>query len=118
MSVTLKRAYEPPGKQDGVRILVDGLWPRGLSKEKLKIDTWVKEMAPSPQLRNWYGHRPERWEEFRTRYRSELAQPPRAALVSELAARARKERVTLVFAARDAEHSNAKVILEKMREKA
>jgi uncharacterized protein YeaO (DUF488 family) len=98
-------------------VLVDGLWPRGLSKEKLKVAEWMWAIAPSSELRKWYGHRPERWEEFRQRFREELVEPARKALLQELIERARKETVTVVFGTRDAARSNAAVIAEKIREK-
>ncbi len=115
MRVGLKRAYEKVSPQDGYRVLVDGLWPRGLTKEKLRLDQWMRAIAPSAILRKWYGHKPEKWEEFRKRYCQELARPPRKELLAELGQRARKEKVTLVFGARDAERSNAAVIAELMK---
>ena len=115
MKIESKRVYDPPDPQDGARFLVDRLWPRGVSKEKLKIERWMKDVAPSGPLCKWYGHKHEKWEQFRKRYLAELARTPRAALVSELAGRARKEKVTLVFASRDSEHSNAAVLLEAIR---
>ncbi len=117
MGVETKRAYEPPGPEDGYRVLVDGLWPRGLTKEKLRVDSWMRAIAPSAPLRKWYGHKPEKWEEFRRRFRAELAKSPRKELLQELVTRARKEKVTLVFGARDAERSNATVIAEMLRER-
>jgi len=116
MPVATKRAYDSPSAKDGYRVLVDGLWPRGVTKEKLGLAEWMREIAPSAQLRKWYSHEPERWEEFRNRYRQELAEPGRHALVQQLIARSRREKVTLVFAARDAERSNAAVIAEAIRE--
>jgi len=113
----MKRAYEDPSSNDGRRILVDGLWPRGIRKEDANLDEWMKEIAPSAALRKWYGHKPEKWGEFRRRYRAELAKPPRRELVEQLARLAKNEKVTLVFGARDAEHSNAAVIAEVIREK-
>lgn len=117
MSVATKRAYEKASPEDGYRILIDGLWPRGLTKEKLKVAHWMRAIAPSAPLRSWYGHRPERWEEFRKKYRQELQKPPRQGLLDELVRRARKEKVTLVFGARDAERSNASVIAEMIRQR-
>jgi len=105
MSVLLKRAYEPPQPQDGYRVLVDGLWPRGLSKEELQVQTWLKEIAPSHELRKWFGHDPDRWEEFRRRYFEELG--AKGELLAELQERARQGTLTLVYAARDEEHNNA-----------
>ncbi len=117
MTVSIKRAYDKPGAQDGTRILVDGLWPRGMKKEELEIAQWIRAIAPSPELRKWYGHDPKRWKEFRERYRRELSESPREKLLKELVSRVRKGKVTLVFGARDAEHCNATVIAEMIREK-
>ncbi len=117
MAVATKRAYDPPNPGDGYRVLVDGLWPRGIKKEALKLDAWMREIAPSARLRTWYGHQPARWEGFREKYRQELAKPPRQDLLDELVERARKHNVTLVFGARDAERSNATVIAEMIRER-
>ena len=116
MAIAIKRAYEPASAKDGYRVLVDGLWPRGMTKAQLKIDAWMKEIAPSAALRKWYGHEAEKWEAFRKRYRDELSKAPRKTLLAELVGRARKAQVTLVFAARDAERSNAAVIAEKIRD--
>ena len=116
MGVQTKRAYEPPSPLDGYRVLVDGIWPRGLTKEALRVDDWMRAIAPSATLRKWYGHQPEKWEAFRRRYRAELEKPPRIELLDELVKRARKEKVTLVFGARDAQHSNATVIAEMIRQ--
>ena len=115
MPIAMKRAYEAASPEDGYRVLVDGLWPRGVTKAGLKIDAWMREIAPSASLRKWYGRDPERWEEFRNRYRQELSRPPREALLDELVKRARKEQVILVFGARDAERSNAAVLAEMIR---
>ncbi len=117
MSVTTKRAYDPPSTDDGYRVLVDGLWPRGLTKEKLKVAEWLRPIAPSAELRKWFGHKPERWEEFRKRYRQELQDPARKALLQQLVNHARKEKLTLVFSAHDAERCNATVIAEAIRER-
>ena len=116
MPVQIKWAYEKPSASDGVRILVDGLWPRGQSKEKLKIAEWMRDIAPSAALRKWYGHKIEKWEAFRKKYREELKKQPRRALLDELIRRAHKEHVKLVFAARDRDHSNAAVLAEAIRE--
>src|ERR1700740_3374200 len=90
-NVKLKRAYEPPAAEDGTRILVDRLWPRGIKKADAAIDTWLKDIAPSTELRRWFGHEPTRWEEFRRRYRSELS--AHQDLLSELRAMAREGRL-------------------------
>ena len=115
MPIAIKRAYEAASTEDGYRVLVDGLWPRGVTKAQLKIDAWMREIAPSVALRTWYGHKPEKWEEFRNKYRQELSRPPRKPLFNELIDRARKGQVTLVFGARDAERSNAAVIADMIR---
>lgn len=113
-NVRLQRAYEEPTPDDGYRVLVDRVWPRGRTREQLRLDAWARDLAPSTELRKWYGHEPARWEEFRTRYRTELAAPDRAMQLDELAERARTGRVTIVFGARDAEHSQAEVIAEEL----
>jgi uncharacterized protein YeaO (DUF488 family) len=107
-NVRLKRAYEPVCIGDGARILVDRLWPRGLSKADARLDQWVKEIAPSAGLRRWFGHRPDRWAEFQRRYRRELAEHPRA--IGELRHRARHGPITLIYAARDTIHNDAAVL--------
>jgi uncharacterized protein YeaO (DUF488 family) len=117
MPVAIKRAYEPAAEEDGYRVLVDGLWPRGLSKQRLRVDEWMADIAPSPELRQWYGHQEDRWPEFRRRYRQELGRPPRKALVDALVKRARAGRLTLVFGTRQGERSNAAVLAEVIRQK-
>jgi uncharacterized protein YeaO (DUF488 family) len=117
MPVNIRRAYDKPGARDGIRILVDGLWPRGVTKADLKIGAWEKSIAPSKTLRTWYGHDPAKWPEFRKRYRKELAESPRKEALERLATMAGQGNLTLVFGARDAEHSNAAVIAEAIREK-
>jgi uncharacterized protein YeaO (DUF488 family) len=106
--IHLKRAYEPPSPEDGHRVLVDRLWPRGLRKADAAIDRWLKELAPSTALRQWFGHDPTRWEEFGRRYRSELKSFPE--LLDELRRIATRGRLTLVYAARDARHNDAVVL--------
>ncbi len=105
--VKLKRAYEPPAPEDGTRILIDRLWPRGLSKEDAALDLWIKEIAPSTELRKWFAHDPARWEEFRRRYADEVL---RNAELLELRTLARQDRITLVYSARDEAHNNAVVL--------
>jgi len=107
-NVTLKRAYEPAEATDGTRILVDRLWPRGVSKERAALDQWMKEIAPSTELRKWFGHDPHRWVEFCRRYADELHQ--NAGLLSELRSFARKGPVTLVYSAHDEVHNDAIVL--------
>jgi uncharacterized protein YeaO (DUF488 family) len=115
LHVRLKRVYEPVEPADGARFLVERLWPRGLRREDAHLTAWLKEVAPSPELRRWFQHDPARWEEFQRRYRAELAEPAKRALVQELVAAARRGPVTLVFAARDTEH-NAAVVLKDLIE--
>ncbi len=110
MALQLKRAYDPPAKTDGVRILVDRLWPRGVSKASAKIDHWLKDIAPSTALRKWFGHDPAKWAEFKKRYRRELKANPQA--VAELRKLIRKETATLVYAAKDEEHNHAVALQE------
>ena len=107
MSVGVKRAYESPEKADGERILVDRLWPRGLAKAKAKIDVWLKEVAPSTELRQWFGHDPQKWSEFKKRYRAELKD---SEALAELRTLARKGDITLVYGARDESHNQALVL--------
>lgn len=115
MLVQIKRAYEKPEPGDGYRVLVDGLWPRGQSKAKLKIDEWMRDLAPSASLRKWYGHEPEKWEEFRKRYRQELSKSPRKELLEQLIGLARNRKLTMVFGAQAAGISNAAVLQEIIR---
>ncbi len=114
-AVHLKRAYEEPARGDGYRVLVDRLWPRGVSREAIAVDAWMKEVGPSDALRRWFGHDPERWEAFAARYRDELHQEPAAGLVKELAARAAHETVTLVYGAKDEEHNQAVVLRDEIQ---
>lgn len=110
MAIRLKRAYDPPAGDDGTRVLVERLWPRGLSKERAALDLWLKEVAPSPELRRWYGHDPQKWPEFRRRYREELR--AKETEVERLAELARRGPVTFVYAARDTERNSATVLKE------
>ena len=110
MAVKMKRAYDKPAASDGLRVLVDRLWPRGLKKEDLKIDRWIRDVSPSTGLREWFQHDPAKWPEFRRRFLRELK--CKAELVRELAEQAGQRTVTLVFAAKDAEHCNAEVLKE------
>lgn len=109
-SIALKRAYETPEPGDGLRVLVERLWPRGLSKERAHIDVWLKDIAPSHELRKWYGHDPARFAEFRRRYGAELDVEPAHSALAHLRELAAREHVTLVFAAHDPELSNAAVL--------
>ncbi len=108
--VKIKRTYDPPSANDGKRILIDRLWPRGLKKEEAQVDEWLKDLAPSTELRKWFGHDPAKWSEFKKRYRAELA--GKADLLTRIKAEARKGTVTLIFSAKDAEHSNAAFLKE------
>jgi uncharacterized protein YeaO (DUF488 family) len=113
MDIRLKRAYEPASTRDGYRILVDRLWPRGVSKKQAKLDEWAKELAPSSQLREWFGHEPGRFPEFRRRYIDELRTD--APRLKELRRRARTRTLTLVYSAHDSEHNDAVVLAEVLR---
>ena len=106
--VKLKRAYEPSSPDDGTRVLVDRLWPRGVRKDDAAVDLWLKELAPSTELRKWFGHDPVRWQEFRERYAAEVRQHPE--LVDQLRDLARKGPVTLVYSAHDEAHNDAVVL--------
>ncbi|HPV37496.1 MAG TPA: DUF488 family protein [Candidatus Hydrogenedentes bacterium] len=110
MRIQLRRVYESPGMNDGYRVLVDRVWPRGVSKEAARVDAWNKDVAPSTRLRQWFGHDPGKWGEFKKRYWQELH--ANCAGVAPLLERARAGRVTLVFGAKDAEHSNAAALRE------
>jgi uncharacterized protein YeaO (DUF488 family) len=112
--IRVKRVYEPPSAGDGTRVLVDRLWPRGLSKERAAVDLWLKEIAPSAELREWFGHDPARWEEFRRRYRAELSAKP--GLLRTLMEKEREGTLTLVYAARDEARNNAVVLKEVLGE--
>jgi uncharacterized protein YeaO (DUF488 family) len=111
-NIKLKRAYEPPAPEDGTRILVDRLWPRGISKKKAAIDEWMKEIAPSTKLRKWFGHDPARWNEFRHRYAEELRK--NAALIAQLRSLAKQGPITLVYSARDEIRNDAVVLRNRL----
>jgi uncharacterized protein YeaO (DUF488 family) len=113
MDIRLKRAYEPASARDGYRVLVDRLWPRGVSKKQAQLDEWAKELAPSSQLREWFGHEPSRFAEFRRRYIDELRAD--APQLKELRRRARTHTLTLVYSAHDGEHNDAVVLAEVLR---
>ena len=108
--VKVKRVYEEPSPADGQRILVDRLWPRGIKKTAAALSAWLKDLAPSDELRRWFSHDPRRWREFHRRYLQELEDPAKAPLLDDLLARARQGTVTLVFAAQDQERNNAVVV--------
>ena len=115
MPIKLKRVYEDPAESDGERVLVDRVWPRGLSKEKAGVARWLKDIAPSKELRQWFGHDPERWSGFREHYFQELDDRPDE--VGELVEAARKGTITLLFAARDTDHNNAVALRDYLRER-
>lgn len=115
--VRLRRVYEPPDPSDGRRVLVDRLWPRGLSKNAAALDEWLKTVAPSDELRRWYGHQPEKFSEFARRYGQELQDPERADALEHLRQLAKPGPVTLLTATRDVEHSEAAVLAELLRGK-
>lgn len=113
--IAVKRVYAPALADDGVRVLVDRLWPRGLSRDKAAVHHWLKELAPSPQLRHWFGHDPKRWDEFRRRYAAELDARPDA--VAGLQALCAAESVTLVYAAKDESRNNAVALRDYLAER-
>jgi uncharacterized protein YeaO (DUF488 family) len=110
MALRVKRVYEEPEKADGERILVDHIWPRGISKEKARLSDWRRDLAPSNDLRRWFGHDLERWEEFEERYRAELEEAGKMGDLRDIAERAREENVTLLFGAKDTKHNNARAL--------
>ena len=119
MEVLLKRAYEEPGNADGFRVLVDRLWPRGRKKADLRLNAWVKEIAPSTQLRKWFGHDPKRWLEFCKRYKVELTNPKAKKAIAETVHAAQKySAITLIYAAKDTEHNEAVVLQTLFKRKA
>jgi uncharacterized protein YeaO (DUF488 family) len=116
VSIRVKRVYDKPDKTDGQRVLVDRVWPRGLTKEEARIDQWLKEIAPTTALRKWFGHDPARWTEFKKRYAKELNDRPEK--IEQLAREARKRTVTLLFGAQDIEHNNAVALKEYIEKRA
>jgi len=114
LDVRAKRAYDPVEDGDGYRVLIDHVWPRGVSRARARLDDWARELAPSAQLRKWFDHRPDRFAEFRARYRDELI--AHADRVEALRRRATNSRVTILYAARDREHNNAVVLTELLRD--
>lgn len=113
MALRMKRAYEPAEQADGYRVLIDRIWPRGVSKADARLDEWARELAPSSELRRWFSHDPTRFEQFRRRYRDELA--VHEDKLRELRRRARRGTLTLVYSARDTEHNDAVVLAELLR---
>jgi uncharacterized protein YeaO (DUF488 family) len=112
MTIAVKRVYEPPSAGDGGRFLVERLWPRGVTRGEAHLDGWLKDVAPSAELRRWFSHDPARWDEFRRRYETELESAEAQAPLDQLTDRARSGPVTLVYAARDTEHNGALVLKE------
>jgi uncharacterized protein YeaO (DUF488 family) len=108
----IKRAYDEIETSDGKRILIDRLWPRGVSKDKAHIDEWYKDLGPSTELRKWFGHDPEKWSEFRKRYIEELSDPRKKALLEDITQAAGRNNITLIYSAKDTEHSDVKVLVE------
>jgi len=113
VDVRVKRAYEPPEPADGYRVLIDRIWPRGISKEQARLDEWARDLAPSGELRRWFAHDPARFPEFRRRYLDELT--AREEKLRELRLRAREGTLTLVYGARDTEHNDAVVLADLLR---
>ena len=112
--IAIKRIYEPPANDDGCRVLVDRLWPRGLSKDKAALDHWFKDVAPSNELRRWYGHDPDKWDEFKLRYYVEL-QKNKTVMISLHKILKKEKKVTLLFGAKDEHHNNAVALAEHLR---
>ena len=113
MNLKLKRVYEPSDKNDGTRILIDRLWPRGMTKAKAGVDIWLKELAPSAELRKWFGHDPDKWTEFKKRYRAELEENDEQ--LAQLREEIKKGAVTLLYGAKDEEHNDAVALAEFLR---
>ncbi|AUW46203.1 DUF488 domain-containing protein [Rhizobium leguminosarum] len=114
MALRIKRIYDPEDDKDGMRILVDRLWPRGLSKQDAAVDIWLKDIAPSPALRRWFGHDPAKWTEFQRRYRDELEKNP--SVVEELKRQIQQADTTLLYAAKDVDHNHA-IVLQRFVDK-
>jgi uncharacterized protein YeaO (DUF488 family) len=114
IDVRAKRIYDPPDRGDGYRVLIDHVWPRGVSRERARLDEWARELAPSDELRMWFDHVPARFAEFRVRYRDELAD--QSERLDELRRHAGRGRLTILYAARDREHNNAIVLAELLRD--
>lgn len=115
MGIGVKRVQDPAADADGLRVLVDRVWPRGVSKQAARVDRWLKDIAPGNQLRRWFGHDPDKWQAFKEAYFAELEERPEE--VAELHDLARKQKVTLVFAAKDREHNNAVALKEYLEKK-
>ncbi len=113
MPLQTKRIYNRPSRGDGLRVLVDRIWPRGVKKQDAQIDQWLKELAPTPELRKWFNHEPEKWDDFKQRYFHELDR--HRGTVEELAKKTRRGQVTLLFGAKDTEHNNAVALEEYLK---
>ncbi|HUI63778.1 MAG TPA: DUF488 domain-containing protein [Bacteroidota bacterium] len=113
--VKIKRVYDNPTASDGIRVLVDRLWPRGVSKSRAAVSLWLKEIAPTGSLRIWFGHRPERWNTFRSRYQKELQEPERKVALEHLRALSRRGTISLIYAAKDTRHNSAVVLAGMLR---
>lgn len=113
--VGIRRAYEPAQGDEGYRVLVDRLWPRGLSKGDLAYEQWCKDLAPSTELRRWFNHEVEKWPEFRKRYQAELHMPPQQAHIQEIIKAAKGRRITLIYGAKDQEHNQAVVLAKEIQ---
>ncbi len=118
MSIRIRRVYDEPGPDEGYRVLIDRIWPRGIRKDEAHIDLWARELAVSDALRRWFGHDPAKWEAFRARYRAELLAPERRDALEALVARARAGPLTILYGARDTQHNNAVVLAEVLAERA
>ena len=112
--IKIKRVYDPPAAEDGQRVLIDRLWPRGVKREEARLDDWLRDVAPSDALRRWFGHDPARWDEFQARYRREIADETHQAALAQLRERARHGTLTLLFATKDTKHNSALVIREAL----
>ncbi len=115
MKVDIRRVYDAPEGDEGLRVLVDRLWPRGVRKDELQYDLWEKDIAPTPALRKWFGHSPERWEEFHDKYRKELAQPQVQQRLKAIVKEAGKRKITLLYGARDPDHNHALILAQTLR---
>ncbi|NYT57784.1 DUF488 family protein [Alcaligenaceae bacterium] len=114
-TVYIKRAYEPADKADGYRVLVDRLWPRGVSKEDLPYEAWCKDLAPSPSLRKWFGHKVENWEQFQDSYKTELRAPDQQERLRALIKSAHGKRITLIYGAKDPDHNHALILASEIK---
>lgn len=115
MKVAIRRVYDDPEKDEGFRVLVDRLWPRGVRKEDLQYDLWDKDIAPTPALRKWFGHSADRWEGFHEKYRKELEEPEARERLEAIAKEAGKRRITLLYGARDPKHNHALILADAFR---